>query len=135
MNVHVHLGRRRAWWQAHVSAQLPACLPTGADCRLTVQAISSERPDMARRGLPIESGSSCDWRLLGLQPKAHSPNNVDFEPWVSVSKPRYSVLRTKAEVETGGEWVSLGGNGERCVYRRTLTGGWRRIQCATTWIS
>lgn len=109
---------------------------TPVDCALMAQALKEFSPDGVAGGMRLEARAKCDWRSLGLpEPGRHQSDTIgEFYPWFSVEPPTYSLLRTRAALSVGQEWVMLGGGGQTCFYSRTF-GGWRKGRCETSWIS
>ena len=109
---------------------------TPADCALMAQALREFSPEGVKGGMRLESRVKCDWRSLGLpEPSLDQSDPIgNFHPWFSVAPPTYSLLRTRAALSVGQEWVMLGGGGQTCFYSRTF-GGWRKKSCETSWIS
>jgi hypothetical protein len=106
------------------------------DCALMAQALKEFSPEGVSGGMRLSSKANCNWRTLGLpEPIADIVSqNGEFHPWFSVEPPVYSLLRTRATLSVGQEWVMLGGGGQDCFYSRTWN-GWRRDKCETSWIS
>lgn len=106
------------------------------DCALMAQALKEFSPEGVSGGMRLSSKANCNWRTLGLpEPNANViSQSGEFHPWFSVEPPVYSLLRTRATLSVGQEWIMLGGGGQDCLYSRTLK-GWRRDRCETSWIS
>jgi len=132
-----------AWagWFSYNEPILQVRNPTPKDCALMVQALSEFSQEGFEQSIELSSKARCDWIGLGVSEKSlrkRDPDVVvglwDFNPWFSVGEPVYSLLRTRAVVDVGGEWVSLGGGGKRCHYSRERD-GWKQTRCEDTWVS
>lgn len=115
--------------------------PSPKDCALMVQALKDFSPEGFEQGIRLNSQAQCDWVSLGVSENSlrkSEPKTIeglwDFDPWFSVDKPSYSLFRNRAFIDVGGEWISLGGGGQRCQYDHTRK-GWKKTNCEGTWIS
>ncbi|WP_312124803.1 hypothetical protein [Brevundimonas sp.] len=132
-----------AWagWYSYSSPVARVMNPSPKDCALMVQALKDFSPDGFEQGIRLNTKYNCDWVALGLPESSlreSEPKSITglwaFDPWFSVGKPAYNLFRNRAFIDVGGEWVSLGGGGERCQYDRTLK-GWKKTRCERSWIS
>ena len=125
-----------SFWAAFAVPFVRVGRVTPNDCALMAQALKDFSPEGVSGGMRLSSRSNCDWRAVGL-PQTSSDTaseNGEFHPWFSVEPPVYSLLRTRATLSVGQEWIMLDGEDEDCLYSRTWK-GWRRDKCETSWIS
>ena len=132
-----------AWagWYSYSFPTVRVTNPSPKDCALMAQALKDFSPDGFEQGIRLTTQDSCDWVALGLPESSlreSEPKSItglwDFDPWFSVGKPAYNLFKNRAFIDVGGEWVSLGGGGERCQYDRTRK-GWKKTRCESSWIS
>lgn len=130
-----------AGWYSYSSPIARVMNPSPKDCALMAQALKDFSPDGFEQGIRLTSKHSCNWVALGLPESSlreSEPKSIEglwaFDPWFSVDKPAYNLFRNRAFIDVGGEWVSLGGGGERCQYDRTRK-GWKKSRCESSWIS
>lgn len=128
-------------WYAYSLPMVRVKNPSPKDCALMVQALKDFSPEGFEEGIRLSSEAQCDWVGLGVSENSlrkSEPKTIeslwDYDSWFSVSKPSYSLFRNRAFIDVGGEWVSLGGGGERCQYDRTRK-GWEKTRCEGSWIS
>jgi hypothetical protein len=109
--------------------------PTGADCRLMVQALRENVGPVH----VIASDRACDWRRLGLRGAVDLRelppyDGTNFRGSDIVTELEYSRWGTRAQVDVGTQWAELWGEGRLCTYQR-LFGHWVRSGCEPSWIS
>lgn len=132
-----------AWagWYSYISPVARVTNPSPKDCALMAQALKDFSPDGFEEGIRLTPRHTCDWQALGLPESSlleSKPMSIDglwaFDPWFSVGKPAYNLIRNRAFIDVGGEWVWLAGGGQRCQYVRTRK-GWKKARCEESWVS